>query len=83
MLIKKAIVVGASSGIGASIARQLLAEGAEVAIVGRRQAQLEEVSAGKMRTYAHDVENTVEIVPLWERIVADLGGVDTVVYEPA
>ncbi len=80
MLIKKAIVVGASSGIGASIARQLLAEGAEVAIVGRRQAQLEEVSAGKMRTYAHDVENTVEIVPLWERIVADLGGVDTVVY---
>ena len=80
MRIEKAIVVGASSGIGASIARQLVAEGADVAIVGRRQAQLDEVGGGKMRTYAHDVEHTEAIAPLWERIVADLGGVDTIVY---
>jgi short-subunit dehydrogenase len=80
MNIRKAIVVGASSGIGAAIARQLTAEGAEVAIVGRREALLTEVGAGKMRTYAHDVEQHDTIAPLWERIVRDLGDVDTIVY---
>ena len=78
--IRKAIVVGASSGIGAAIARRLLAEGAEVAILGRRQAELEQVSGGRMKVYAHDVENTDEVPALWERIIADLGGCDTLLY---
>lgn len=76
----KAIVVGASSGIGAAIARRLLDQGAAVAIVGRRRDLLDEVAGGKMRVYPHDVEETDEAPALWERIVADLGGVDTLIY---
>jgi short-subunit dehydrogenase len=39
-------VIGASSGIGASIARQLIALGATVALSARREAGLREVAAG-------------------------------------
>jgi NAD(P)-dependent dehydrogenase (short-subunit alcohol dehydrogenase family) len=77
---ERAIVVGASSGIGAAIAKRLADEGAQVAILGRRAAELEAVAGGRMRTYVHDVEDTDAVPALWERIVADLGGVDTLVY---
>ncbi len=80
MEIRKAIVVGASSGIGAAFARRLRAQGAEVAILGRRHAELEATAGGDMRVYVHDVEDTDEVPTLWERIVADLGGCDTLVY---
>jgi len=61
MEIRKAIVVGASSGIGAAIARQLAAEGADVAILGRREAHLQEVARdnARLRAYEHDVAEFV------------------------
>lgn len=40
-----AVVVGASEGIGASVARQLGVRGVDVVLVARRQAALEEVAA--------------------------------------
>ena len=47
---KSAIVVGASSGIGAEVARQLAAGGCRVALVARRQTELaalaEEITTG-------------------------------------
>jgi 3-oxoacyl-[acyl-carrier protein] reductase len=43
---KKAIVIGASRGIGRSIAETLAAEGADVAICARGQAGVDEVAAG-------------------------------------
>lgn len=79
----RAIVVGASSGIGEALARTLAADGAEVALLGRRAAELERVAAGlsgRGRVYVHDVVNTDEVPGLFERIVADLEGVDCVVY---
>jgi 3-oxoacyl-[acyl-carrier protein] reductase len=42
---KVALVAGASSGLGAAIARELAAEGAAVALVARRKAELERVAA--------------------------------------
>ena len=78
----KAIVVGASSGIGEAIAKQLAASGATVAVLGRRAAELDRVCAGsdRLKPYAHDVEAFDEVPALFERVVADLGGLDLLVY---
>ncbi|MBY0375640.1 MAG: SDR family NAD(P)-dependent oxidoreductase, partial [Bryobacteraceae bacterium] len=39
------LITGASSGIGAELARQLLARGAKVALVARNEANLRQVAA--------------------------------------
>ncbi len=82
VVFKKAIVVGGSSGIGEAMAKQLAAEGATVAVVARRAAELERVCAGsdKLKAYPHDVENFDEVPALYGKIVADLGGLDLLVY---
>lgn len=79
----KVIVVGASSGIGEALAKQLALEGAEVAIVARREGELRRVAASapeRIRTYVHDVACVDEVPALFDRIVEELGGLDTVVY---
>ncbi len=79
----KAIVVGGSSGIGAALATQLAREGADVAILARRAEELQQVAdtvPGKIRGYVHDVARADEIPAMFERVVADLGGLDCLVY---
>lgn len=78
----KAIVVGASSGIGEAMAKQLAAAGATVAVVARRQSELDRVCAGseKLKAYAHDVEDFDATPALFEKIVGELGGLDLLVY---
>lgn len=83
---QKAVVVGASSGIGEALARRLASEGAAVALVARRKNELERV-AGEIRkaggqafVHVHDVTNFDEVPELFARIVAELGGLDCVVY---
>lgn len=81
--LSKVIVVGASSGIGEAMARQLASEGANVAIVARREAELSRLAAeqpSKLRPYVHDVANLDEVPALFERIEQELGGVDALVY---
>ena len=84
---RRAIVVGASSGVGAEIARQLAASGANVALLGRREAELNEVAAGiaaggrgRAIVAAHDVRAFDDVPALFERLVAELGGLDLLVY---
>jgi decaprenylphospho-beta-D-erythro-pentofuranosid-2-ulose 2-reductase len=84
---QRAIVVGASSGIGAEIARQLAADGAAVALLGRRAGELERV-AGQIRSagrgtatvLAHDVRDAGSIPGAFARAVEALGGLDLLVY---
>jgi len=79
----KAIVVGASSGIGEAIAGQLARGGADVAILGRRAAELERVAAtvpGKLTPYVHDVAEVDAVPDLFARILQGLGGLDTLIY---
>ncbi len=85
---KTALVVGASSGIGAALARALAEEGFHLALVARRAGLLTEVAEGlrkdfpeiEVQTYAKDVRVFSEVAPLFERIVSDLHGLDLVVY---
>jgi NAD(P)-dependent dehydrogenase (short-subunit alcohol dehydrogenase family) len=79
----KAIVVGASSGIGEAIARQLAAEGTQVAVVARRAAELDRLvreSPGQLKAFVHDVRQPDEAPELFERIVREMGGLDLLVY---
>lgn len=85
----KAVVVGASSGIGEAIAVQLAAAGTEVALVARRAAELDAVAAriraagGTARVYAHDVTAFDAAAALFDRIRAEAGGLDLLVYAAA
>ena len=84
---KRAILVGASSGIGAALARKLAAEGYHLALLARREEPLKTLCAelnhaGQTRAayYVHDVADFASIPALFQRIVADLGGLDLFVF---
>ncbi len=83
-----AIVVGASSGMGEQIARRLAAEGCRVALVARREAELERVAGGISEAAdprapafrVHDVTDYDAVPALWDSIETELGAVDVLVY---
>jgi decaprenylphospho-beta-D-erythro-pentofuranosid-2-ulose 2-reductase len=84
---QRAIVVGASSGLGEAIARQLASEGTSVALVARRPAELERVARtineekrGVATAHLHDVTDFDATPALFDRIVAELRGLDLLVY---
>lgn len=85
---EKAIVVGASSGMGAALVQALVQRGATVAAVARSADRLEVVceganeAAGERRAfpYTHDVTNFDEIPKLFQRILEEIGGLDLIVY---
>ncbi len=89
----RALVVGASSGMGAALVRQLAGEGFRVAAVARRPAALEAVrqacapaaarSGGAVFVHAHDVQCAGEVPALFETIVRELGGLDLLVFAAA
>jgi NAD(P)-dependent dehydrogenase (short-subunit alcohol dehydrogenase family) len=79
----RVIIVGASSGMGAALARQLAKRGSRVAAVARRADHLDAVRAAapdRILSYAFDVTDFARTPALFERIVADLGGVDALIY---
>ncbi len=87
LVFRHAIVVGASSGIGAEIARQLAASGCAVALLGRRESELRTVAdgiakagVGRAIVRAHDVRKHDAVPVLLEELIAELGGLDLLVY---
>lgn len=77
----KIIVVGASSGIGAELVRQLAARGDTVAAVARRADKLAALAQkGNVLTFPHDVTHFEEIPGLFQKICQELGGLDAVIY---
>ncbi|KIG16371.1 Dehydrogenase [Enhygromyxa salina] len=82
-----AIVTGASSGIGRQAAVQLAARGYRVALVGRRQHELEataQLAAGvakgaEHRIYVADLGHSERTAALTTAIMADMGRVDVLV----
>ncbi len=82
----RAVVVGASSGIGAALVRQLAGEGAHVAALARRAEELEALRAeaagspGEVSVHVHDVCDTQAVGPLFEEVVRELGGLDLMIF---
>lgn len=82
---KTAVVTGASSGIGRSIARQLGAEGAHVTLGGRTRDAMEETareiekSGGSARVVTLDVRDVAQIRALVEGAAAETGRLDIMV----
>ncbi len=83
-----AVVVGASSGIGEAVAKRLAHEARPVAVLARREEELErvvreineKVGTTRVHGYVHDAAVTGEITPLLDRIEQDLGEVDELHY---
>jgi 3-oxoacyl-[acyl-carrier protein] reductase len=83
---KRALVTGSSAGIGLAVARQLLAEGARVALCGRRADRLEsarrelvEGTGGDVVTLQADVTVPADVDALARGIADRLGGLDILV----
>jgi short-subunit dehydrogenase len=83
---RRAIVVGASSGIGAALVKQLAHEGVDVVAVARRAAQLEQLARechgapGRVLALAHDVARFDDVEAAFDKAVEQLGGLDLIVY---
>lgn len=78
---KRAWIIGASSGIGAAVARALLARGARVAMSARSAAELERMAAlhgDAALALPLDVTDAAAAASALQRIVAAWGGVDFV-----
>jgi NAD(P)-dependent dehydrogenase (short-subunit alcohol dehydrogenase family) len=79
----RALVVGASSGIGAALVRELVQRGWRVAALARRAAELEKLCAEapeRVLVRAHDVRAPAEVPALFEELVRALGGLELLVY---
>ena len=82
---KTAVVTGGSSGIGRSTAILLAAEGAAVAIGGRKQSALDEVagvitsSGGRALAQAMDVRDERQVAKLVDSAAGEFGGLDIMV----
>ncbi len=73
-------VVGASSGIGAELARELDRRGARVAITARRRDRLEEVAEHRMVVAPADVTDADGLAAAAADVTDALGGLDMVIW---
>lgn len=78
---KRALVMGSTRGMGQGIATRLAAEGAEVAVCGRKLADAEESAGGipRSRAYALDLSDQGSINTLIDALKADFGDLDIIV----
>lgn len=82
---KRALITGASRGIGAAIAKRFAAAGARVALASRKAEALEEVAAELNKLGAStlvvpaNMSKTEDVLGLVPRVVEEWGGIDILV----
>jgi len=79
---KKAIIIGASSGMGRELAKVLVSHDYVVGITGRRTNLLQELQAelpNKCHMRTMDVADTSTAIETFNSLLAEMGGVDLVV----
>jgi len=82
MTLKKAIIIGASSGIGRELALGLAAEGYSVGITGRRLDLLTELSSKNPIVFIPkqmDITHFESSISTLEALVQELGGLDLLI----
>ncbi|MBN1926184.1 MAG: SDR family NAD(P)-dependent oxidoreductase [Prolixibacteraceae bacterium] len=80
---RRAIVIGATSGIGKELARALSKKGYKVGITGRRLNELQKLADENPDTFVikpFDVTKTDMVVQNLEELVVKLGGLDLLIY---
>jgi NAD(P)-dependent dehydrogenase (short-subunit alcohol dehydrogenase family) len=86
---KRVLITGASSGVGAALARQLAAGGAVVGLLAERADRLEEVLAACQRSspasamWVADLADTAAVGQLAVQASDALGGIDILVNNAA
>jgi short-subunit dehydrogenase len=83
---RRGIIIGASAGLGAALAHKLAREGYSLALLARNEENLNAVcnkintNGQHARAYVHDVSEYDKVPDLLRKIVAELGGLDLVVF---
>ena len=85
---RRGIIVGASDGLGAALARRLAGEGVSLALVARSKDKLDSLcaeinqstSGAHVSAYVHDVSDYQKTPDLLRKIVAEIGGLDLLVF---
>jgi NAD(P)-dependent dehydrogenase (short-subunit alcohol dehydrogenase family) len=80
---RRAIVTGASRGLGLEISRHLSAEGAVVAMVARHLDELEAAAEGVGRAFTADTQDDESVRSMVGNVASELGGVDILVNAAA
>ena len=79
-----ALIVGAGSGLSASLARLFHKEGMQVALAARQTDKLDALCAEtNAKAYACDASSLQDVEKLFSALDTDFGSIDTVVYNPS
>ena len=80
---KKAIIIGATSGIGKSLAELLIEEGYEVGVTGRREELFQSIKtqiSSKIVCKKMDVQDLSNLESICNELVNHLGGLDLLIF---